>query len=82
MIATGARGFAEKRSSGQILLRAIREVGNGNTFFSTAIARRLARMGAMTGAQDGRWTDSRRQLTHREQEVLQFVADRRGRSCT
>lgn len=67
MIAAGAKGFLAKQSSGQMLLRAIREVGMGNTFFSSSIARRLAQLGAPA--------DARHRLTPREQEVLQLVAE-------
>ena len=75
MIAAGARGFLEKQSTGQVLLRAIREVGKGNTFFSPAIARRLARMGATAGPKEVSRAAARHRLTAREQEVLQLVAE-------
>lgn len=74
MLTAGARGFLEKQSSGQVLLQAIREVGRGNTFFSPAIARRLAQIGAAAGAPNGPRA-ARRRLTSREREVLQLVAE-------
>ena len=42
MVAAGAMGFLEKQSSGEVLLRAIREVSEGRNFFSAAITRRVS----------------------------------------
>jgi DNA-binding NarL/FixJ family response regulator len=75
MMAAGAMGFVEKQSSGQVLLRAIREVGAGKTYFSPAITRRLLEIGRRAreqGTVSGRLQPA---LTPREEEVLQLVAE-------
>jgi DNA-binding NarL/FixJ family response regulator len=75
MIAAGAKGFVEKQSSGDVLVRAIREVGEGRDFFSPAITRRLLEINRRArehGLADGRWQAI---LTSREEEVLQLVAE-------
>jgi len=75
MMAAGAMGFVEKQSSGQVLLRAIREVGAGKTYFSPAITRRLLEIGRRAreqGTASGRLQPA---LTPREEEVLQLVAE-------
>ena len=75
MVAVGAMGFVEKQSSGQVLLRAIREVGAGRTFFSPAITKRLLQIGRKAreaGFASGRMLPA---LTSREEEVLQLVAE-------
>ena len=75
MVAVGAMGFVEKQSSGQVLLRAIREVGEGRTFFSPTITRRLLQIGRKAreeGSPSGRLHPA---LTPREEEVLQLVAE-------
>jgi len=75
MLAAGALGFVEKQSSGEILLRAIREVGEGRNFFSTAITRRLLSISRQ--ARELRMDSEQRfsVLTPREEEVLQLVAE-------
>ena len=42
MAAVGAVGFLEKLTAAEILTKAIREVAQGNLFFSPAIAKRMA----------------------------------------
>jgi DNA-binding NarL/FixJ family response regulator len=69
LIAFGAKGFLEKQTSGQTLLRAIQEVAKGNTFFSPALTKRLRRE---PGAVPRKTTPA---LTSREEEVLQLVAE-------
>jgi DNA-binding NarL/FixJ family response regulator len=41
-IAIGAKGFLEKQTSAKYLSKAVREVAQGNLFFSPAIAERMA----------------------------------------
>jgi DNA-binding NarL/FixJ family response regulator len=75
MVAAGAMGFLEKQSSGDLLLRAIREVSEGRDFFSPAITRRLAQISRKAreqGISSGRVQPV---LTPREEEVLQLVAE-------
>jgi len=71
----GVAGYLVKQTAADELLRAIREVHRGNTFFSPAIARRLRELGheARVGAPvAGKRPD---QLTSREAEVLQLIAE-------
>lgn len=69
---SGAVGFLLKQSSAHEVCQAIRDVHQGKTFFSPAIARRLsrltprARIGSGAGAVH---------LTSREVEVLQLIAE-------
>ena len=75
LVAVGARGFLEKQSSGQILLRAIREVGAGKTSFSPGITRRLRQINRAAREQGLAPGMIRQKLTSREEEVLQLVAE-------
>ena len=75
MVAAGAMGFVEKQSSGDVLIRAIRDVSEGRNFFSPAITRRLteiSRKAREQGISSGRLQQV---LTSREEEVLQLVAE-------
>jgi len=74
LLEAGASGYLVKRTAAADLLKAIREVREGNGFFSPEIARRLRhqdREAVAGGLQPG--TISR--LTSREAEVLQLVAE-------
>jgi DNA-binding NarL/FixJ family response regulator len=75
LVAAGARGFLEKQSSGQILLRAIREVGAGKTSFSPVITRRLLQISRAARERGLAAGTTRQKLTSREEEVLQLVAE-------
>ena len=75
LIAAGAMGFLEKQSSGQVLLRAIREVGAGKTSFSPGITRRLLQIGRKAREQGLSSGTLQPALTSREEEVLQLVAE-------
>ncbi len=75
MVAAGARGFLEKQSSGDVLLRAIREVSEGRNFFSPGITRRLAQISRKAREQDLSSGRLQQVLTPREEEVLQLVAE-------
>jgi DNA-binding NarL/FixJ family response regulator len=69
--AAGVAGFLEKKTSAEVLTRAIREVARGRRFFSSDIAGRLhgsRARGKVSPANDPR-------LTTRECEVLQLVAE-------
>ena len=71
---SGAAGFLLKQTSSQQLCRAIREVANGRTFFSSVITKRLndqfqkAGPGSMNAKKFAK-------LTSREVEVLQLIAE-------
>jgi len=70
----GAMGFIEKQTSGSVVSQAIREVLAGKTFFSPAIVRRLGPNLSKLRERNGSFR-TRPQLTSRETEVLQLVAE-------
>ncbi len=74
MLEAGAGGFLEKQSSGQTLVRAIREIAAGNAFFSRPVARRLQQAAVRAGPRSGRTAGGPR-LTPRQLEVLQLIAE-------
>jgi DNA-binding NarL/FixJ family response regulator len=75
MTAAGAVGFLEKQTSAEILTKAIREVARGHRFFSPVIAKRMADGRNRSRDRDGLFKPSVVQLTSRETEVLQLVAE-------
>ena len=75
MTEAGVAGFLEKQSSAEVLTKAIREVANGRSFFSPAIAKRLASDPAKPRGRDGLLLANGTKLTSRESEVLQLVAE-------
>ncbi len=70
-IKAGAKGYLLKQTAGTDLIKAVREIGKGNPFFSPAISRRLAG-DPVDGMPDGK---KKVDLTSREMEVLQLVAE-------
>ena len=68
----GASGYLIKQTAAQELIKAVREVAKGNAYFSPSILKRLLEF--YRDAQ-GRERPSAPQLTSREQEVLQLVAE-------
>ncbi len=70
----GASGFLVKHTAADDLLLAIREVQKGNAFFSPAIAKRL-RDRCRQAFNDGQPLRRNVELTSREAEVLQLVAE-------
>ena len=75
MTEAGVAGFLEKQSSAEVLTKAIREVAKGRSFFSPAIAKRLASDPAKPRGRDGLLLANGTKLTSRESEVLQLVAE-------
>lgn len=73
--AVGAAGFLEKQTSAEILAKAIREVAAGKSYFSPAIAKRMADSNKRSRDRDGFVKPSSVKLTSRETEVLQLVAE-------
>ncbi|HEX3624355.1 MAG TPA: response regulator transcription factor [Verrucomicrobiae bacterium] len=71
----GAVGFLLKQTSSHEVCRAIREVQKGKTFFAPAIAKRLNRLNAHFSGRTGRLNKKSAQLTSREMEVLQLIAE-------
>lgn len=73
--ASGAVGFLEKQTSAEILIKAIREVAKGKTFFSPTIAKRLHDAQHQPRDRNGLLKLNHARLTFRESEVLQLVAE-------
>jgi DNA-binding NarL/FixJ family response regulator len=64
----GARGYVLKDAPGKDIVLAIDTVMAGGIYYSAALARQLVRPASTTSSQDN-------QLTTREQEVLQHIAN-------
>lgn len=71
----GAAGYLIKQTSADFLVRAIREVQKGNTFFSPPIANRLSSLSL--DSTEGRRVPRKKKvaLSSREVEVLQLIAE-------
>jgi DNA-binding NarL/FixJ family response regulator len=72
-IEAGAAGFLLKQTSAHEVCRAIREVQAGKTFFSPAITKHLAHQKASD--RNGQSRNKGPELTSREMEVLQLIAE-------
>jgi len=75
MIAAGAVGFLEKQNSAALVIHAIHEVANGKRFFSPAVAKRMAVIRHHSRGRQSLPKTRGVQLTPRETEVLQLVAE-------
>ncbi|MBC8127327.1 MAG: response regulator transcription factor [Gloeobacteraceae cyanobacterium ES-bin-144] len=71
----GAVGFLLKQTSSSEVCRAIREVHGGKTYFSPSISRRFERFNSQSLDRAGIWKTKSAQLTSREMEVLQLIAE-------
>jgi len=74
-VAFGAMGFLLKQTSSNDLSKAIREIEKGNTFFSPSIAKRLQRQNQKSLDRKGLLKTKAVQLSSREMEVLQLIAE-------
>jgi DNA-binding NarL/FixJ family response regulator len=72
---SGAAGFLLKQTSAQDVCRAIREVHRGKTFFSSSVSRRLDRLHGQSHNHNRPLRKKMAQLTSREMEVLQLIAE-------
>jgi DNA-binding NarL/FixJ family response regulator len=72
---SGAVGFLLKQTSAHDVCRAIREVQKGNTFFSPSISRRQGRLHPQSPAGAKMLKKKFAELTSREMEVLQLIAE-------
>src|SRR3984885_10436609 len=72
---SGAMGFLLKQTSAHEVCRAIREVHKGNTFFSPPITRRQGRLNPQSRDRAGMPQKKVAELTSREMEVLQLIAE-------
>jgi DNA-binding NarL/FixJ family response regulator len=75
MTALGAAGFLHKQTSSENLATAIREVQKGNTYFSAVISKRLKDRGQTSQNREGTFKKKNNQLSSREVEVLQLIAE-------
>jgi DNA-binding NarL/FixJ family response regulator len=79
-IQAGAMGFLLKQTSAHDVCRAIREVFAGKPFFSPAITKLLARQ--KLSARPNQSRQSAAELTAREMEVLQLIAEGKANKQT
>jgi|KBSSwiStaDraftv2_1062776.scaffolds.fasta_scaffold33214_3 DNA-binding NarL/FixJ family response regulator len=75
IIGLGAAGYLIKQTSHDVLSRAIREVQKGKTFFSPSISKRLHHHHEKSSDRVGLLKTKDDQLSSRETEVLQLVAE-------
>lgn len=71
----GALGYLIKQSAANDLIQAVREVAKGNAFFSPSVLKRLIEYYRASGLKSRLLDRRSEQLTSREQEVLQLVAE-------
>jgi DNA-binding NarL/FixJ family response regulator len=72
---SGALGFLLKQTSAHEVCRAIREVQKGKTFFSPVISKRQDRLHPQSSNRAGAPKKKTVELTSREMEVLQLIAE-------
>jgi DNA-binding NarL/FixJ family response regulator len=72
---SGAVGFLLKQTSAHDVCRAVREVQAGKTFFSPAITKHFSRLNPLLSGHAGKLDSKVAQLTSREMEVLQLIAE-------
>jgi DNA-binding NarL/FixJ family response regulator len=75
VIALGAAGYLIKQTAAHVLPKAIREVAQGNIFFSPTISKRLEPHRQKPPGRAGLFKPKAAGLTSREMEVLQLVAE-------
>jgi DNA-binding NarL/FixJ family response regulator len=75
VVKAGALGYLVKQASGEALARAIRELQKGKTYFGPSIAGRLKRGHQKSPDKTGRQKNRDAQLTSREAELLQLIAE-------
>jgi DNA-binding NarL/FixJ family response regulator len=79
---SGAVGFLLKQTSAHDVCRAIREVHNGKTFFSPSISKRQDRLNLPAPGRAGLLKKKMAELTSREMEVLQLIAEGKANKQT
>jgi DNA-binding NarL/FixJ family response regulator len=70
----GARGYVLKSDAGRILVRAVEALLEGQTFFTSKVAR-LVLEGYLRGSSDGAAVESGPTLSGREREIVQLLAE-------
>ncbi len=71
----GASGYLLKQTAAHDVCRAIREVYDGRTFFSPSIVRHFSRLETSSAGRAGALNAKTIELTSREMEVLQLIAE-------
>jgi DNA-binding NarL/FixJ family response regulator len=79
---SGAVGFLLKQTSAHEVHRAIREVHQGKTFFSPSISKRLDHLNLQSLGHTGMIKKKATELTSREMEVLQLIAEGKANKQT
>jgi DNA-binding NarL/FixJ family response regulator len=74
-LAAGAAAYLLKQTAAADLVQAIREVRKGNAYFSPAIAKRLREQTSTPPSPDAPVKAAKLELTPREAEVLQLIAE-------
>ena len=72
---SGAVGFLLKQTSSQDVCHAIRQVQSGKTFFTPSVATRMAKRDLKSADMSKSLKTRNAQLTSREMEVLQLIAE-------
>jgi len=73
--ALGASGFLVKQTSAHELAMAIRKIHQGETFFSASVVKRVQDRDGKSVNRNGRPKKKNNQLSSREVEVLQLIAE-------
>ena len=79
---SGAVGFLLKQTSAHDVCLAIREVHKGNHFFSPSISKRLDHRNQKSPDREGLLKKHKADLTSREMEVLQLIAEGKANKQT
>ena len=79
---SGAVGFLLKQNSSHVVCEAIRQVQKGDTYFGPTVARRLHQLEGKAQSRAGRPQPRHVQLTSREMEVLQLIAEGKANKQT
>jgi len=74
VLSAGARGYVLKSDAGRILVRAVEALLEGQTFFTSKVAR-LVLEGYLRGGGSGEPQDSATTLSVREREIVQLLAE-------
>ena len=75
VVKAGALGYLLKQTSGEVLAKAIRELHRGKTYFTPSIARKLQEGFQKSTDGVGLRKKNDHQLTSRETELLQLIAE-------
>jgi DNA-binding NarL/FixJ family response regulator len=74
VLSAGARGYVLKSDAGRILVRAVEALLDGQTFFTSKVAR-LVLEGYLRGGSGGEPQETAQALSAREREIVQLLAE-------